>query len=181
MSRTDISYCLTQSYFYRLGRSRIRDSSRDLETSLREVMSRSEREREELYTKLESLKLSNDAQVSAGAKLEEEKAVAEEKLASCQLQLQRLERQVEGRDQSLGEREEELEKLRRELKESRRGREEAEDGEREARGRERKLRGEVGRLESQLGQVEEEVVRLCVSIREKDKDLQVSFKEYLGL
>merc|ERR1719266_1903176 len=131
----------------RLGRTRLRDSSRDLETSLREVMSRSERserEREELYSKLESLKLSNDAQVTAGAKLEEEKTLAEEKLVSCQLQLQKLERQLEGRDQSLGEREEELERLRREvreeekrsraalreLEESRRGREEAEDGER---------------------------------------------------
>ena len=30
-------------------------------------------------------------------------------------------------------------------------------------------------------QFEEEVVRLQVSIREKDKDLQVSFKEYMGL
>ena len=110
----------THPSYERLGRSRIRDSSRDLETSLREVMSRSERgerEREELYSKLESLRLSNDAQVAAGAKLEEEKAVAEEKLVSCQLQLQKLERQVEGRDQSLGEREEELEKLRREVRE----------------------------------------------------------------
>ena len=190
----------------RLGRSRIRDSSRDLETSLREVMSRSERgekEREELYIKLESLQVSNDAQIAAGSKLEEEKAAAEEKLVNCQLQLQKLERQVEGRDQSLGEREEELERLRREvreeekrsraalreLEESRRGREEAEDGERGARGRERKLRGEVSRLEAQLGQVEEEaermeiarrqleeeVVRLQVNIREKDKDLQVTF------
>ena len=81
-------------------------------------MSRSERgekEREELYIKLESLQVSNDAQIAAGSKLEEEKAAAEEKLVNCQLQLQKLERQVEGRDQSLGEREEELERLRREV------------------------------------------------------------------
>ena len=77
---------------------------------------RSEREREELYSKLESLKMSNDAQVAAGAKLEEEKTLAEEKLVSCQLQLQKLERQLEGRDQSLGEREEELERLRKEVR-----------------------------------------------------------------
>ena len=77
---------------------------------------RSEREREDLYSKLECLKMSNDAQVAAGAKLEEEKTLAEEKLVSCQLQLQKLERQLEGRDQSLGEREEELERLRREVR-----------------------------------------------------------------
>ena len=78
----------------------------------------------------------------------------------------------------------------RELEESRRGREEAEEGERQARARERKLRGEVSRLEAQLGQVEEEtgrveiarrqlegeIVRLQISVREKDKDMKVKFQ-----
>ena len=92
----------------------MRETSRDLETSLREVVSRGERgekEREQLLARIEALNVANEKQVGAcqvsssvstvssqvvaGARLEEEKTAAEERLHSCQLQLHKLEKQVE--------------------------------------------------------------------------------------
>ena len=92
----------------------MRETSRDLETSLREVVSRGERgekEREQLVARIEALNVANEKQVGAcqvsysgstvssqvvaGARLEEEKTAAEERLHSCQLQLHKLEKQVE--------------------------------------------------------------------------------------
>merc|ERR550539_2278803 len=154
------------------------DTSMDIDTvrnKIRDLVSRLERaEKDELYGRVEMLKLANENLVLNTGRLEEEREGAEDKLRSCQLQLQKLESKVSVNDQSLAEREENVEQLKVQVREAERKVKEVshqledsnqrrlhlEEMEKDLRSKERRAKLDSSRLGGSLRDVEEELDKI---------------------
>ena len=148
----------------------VRNKIRDLVTRLE----RAEKEKDELYGRVEMLKLANENLVLNTGRLEEEREGAEDKLRSCQLQLQKLESKVSVNDQSLAEREESVEQLKvqvreadrkvkevsHQLEDSNQRRLHLEEMEKDLRSKERRAKLDSSRLGGSLRDVEEELEKI---------------------